>query len=159
MAEHVDPFFKTFRERALAWQDPEAPPGSPSGIVMETAYPEGVVMLVVMSAGSIDLLFSGGGGAMGAGRFDGPKQAARELAMAAAQLAPDIPPAFELDLPTHRGLTKIYVMVDGIVRSVVGLEKEFGEGRSMGSPLFHLAHRVIAEIRKIPPQPNPQPEF
>ena len=126
---------------------------------METCYPEGVVMLVVMSAGSIDLLFSGGGGAMGAGKYDGPKKAARDLAMAAAQLAPDIPPAFELDLPKNTGLTKIYIMIDGIVRSVVGMEKDFGEGRSMGSPLFHLAHRVIAEIRKIPPPPKPQPEF
>ena len=150
MAETIDPMFAKFRQRALAWQDPEAPPGSPSGIIMETGYPEGVVMLVVMSSGTVDLFFSGGGSILGAGAHAGPKAAARELAMAAADLAPQMPVAFEFGLP-ERGLTKLYVLVDGGVRGVAGRESDFGENRAALSPLFHAAHRVIAEIRRIPP--------
>jgi hypothetical protein len=151
-----DSAFVQIRQRALAWQDSQAPPGSPSGVIMETGYPEGVVMLVVMSDGTVSLFFSGGGSVLGAGAYPGPAKAARDLAMRAAHMAPQIPVAFEYELP-QQGITKLYVLVDGLVRGVVAREVDFGENRSPFSPLFHAAHRVIAEVRRIPPPPPPNP--
>lgn len=149
----ADPMFMKLRTRALAWQDPEAPPGSPSGVLMETGYAEGVVLLVVMSDGTADLYFSKGGGVMGGGAYPGPKKAARDLAMMAAHMAERIPIAFEFGLP-DTGLVKLYVLVDGQVRGVVGREIDFGENRAPFAPLYHAAHRLIAELRRAPAPPR-----
>ena len=150
MAEAPHPLYLNLRERALAWQDPQAPMGSPSGVVVEIGREEGVSTLVVMSTGTVDLYFSHGAGIMGAGRHPGPAKAGRELAALAAQLAPNVPPALELNMPKP-GYVKLYVLVDGIVRGQGGRETDFGEGRSSLSPLFHAAHHVMAEMRRIPP--------
>ncbi len=154
MSEELDPVFAAIRQRALSWQDPEAPQGSPSGVVMETGYPEGVVLLAAMSDGTVSLFFSKGGSVLGGGGHTGPAQAARALAMLAAQMAPQMPLAVEATLP-KTGTVAVYVLIDGIVRSISGREKDFGENRSLYSPLFHAAHRVIAEIRRLPPPETP----
>ncbi|MGE3929023.1 MAG: hypothetical protein AB7G05_02595 [Hyphomonadaceae bacterium] len=153
MSGDLDPMFVTLRERALAWQDQDAPEGSPSGVILETGYREGVVMLVVMSDGTVDLYFSGGSGVMGAGALEGPKHAARELAAAAAHFAPRMPVVTEFPLPPV-GSAGLYVLIDGVVRGGVARERDYGDNRSQHSPLFHIAHRVIAEIRRLPPQPQ-----
>lgn len=155
MAEPVNAVYLKFRERALAWQDPGAPLGSPSGIIMETGYPEGVVSLVVMSDGTVSLFFSGGGAVLAAGLFDGPAQAGRELAIAAQHFAPMMQPAMDLAMP-KTGMVNIFVLVDGIIRSAHGKVTDFGENRLQFSPLFHVGVRVIAAIRTLPPtETNP----
>lgn len=150
MTAHIHPAFEQIREKALAWRDPQAPAGSPSGIVMETGYAEGVVLLVVMSDGTADLYFSRGGGVMGAGVHPGPKQAARDLAIAAHHLGPRMPVGFDYPLPPP-GVVNLFVLMDGVVRHVTGAEQDFGQNKSPFSPLFHAAHHVIAEMRRIPP--------
>ena len=150
MADELNPIFLKFRERALAWQDPEAPLGSPSGIVMETGHPAGVVSLVVMSDGTVSLFFSKGSAVLGAGAYPGPARAARELAMAAAHFAGQMQPALDLAMP-KLGMVNLFVLIDGIVRGASGKETDFGENRSPVSPLFHAAHHVIGEIRRLPP--------
>jgi hypothetical protein len=150
MTNELNPVYLKFRERALAWRDPEAPMGSPSGIIMETGVPEGVVSLVVMSDGTASLFYSGGGAILGAGIHPGPARAARELAMAAAHFASQMQPALDLDMP-KAGMVSLYVLIDGIIRGASGKERDFGENRMPLSPLFHAAHHVIGEIRRLPP--------
>lgn len=140
-----------FRERALKWSDPEAPMGSPSGVIVETGHPEGVVSLVVMSDGSVSMFFSGGGAVLHAGVFDGPAKAARELAMAAMHFAPQMQPAIELNMPKD-GMANIFVLVDGIVRSDRGKIKDFAANRAPLSQLFQIAMRVTTAIRALPPE-------
>ena len=122
-------------------------------MILETGYPEGVVMLVVMSDGTISLFSNGGGSVLGAGKYPGPAQAARKLALAGAQLGPRMPIVTDYALP-QMGVAKLYVLIGGMVRGVAGRERDFGENRVQFSPLFHAAHHVIAEIRRIPPQPK-----
>jgi hypothetical protein len=140
-----------FRERALKWQDPQAPLGSPSGVVVETGHPEGTVSLVVMSDGTVSLFFSGGGAVLHAGLFDGPAQAGRDLAMAAMHFAPQMQPAMDLAMPKN-GMANIFVLIDGIVRSAHGKVKDFGDNRLPMSPLFQVGMNVIAAIRALPPE-------
>ncbi|MDX2274158.1 MAG: hypothetical protein NW206_01810 [Hyphomonadaceae bacterium] len=147
----ANPVYLKFRERALRWQDPQAPLGSPSGVIVETGYPEGVVSLVVMSDGTVSLFFSGGGAVLHAGLFDGPAQAARDLAMAAMHFAPQMQPALDLAMP-KKGMVNIFVLVDGIVRSAHGKMSDFGDNRLPLSPLFQVAMNVIAAIRALPPE-------
>ncbi len=150
MANELNPVYMKFRKRALAWRDPQAPIGSPSGIIMETGVPEGVVSLVVMSDGTASLFFSGGGAILGAGVHPGPARAARELALAAARFAQQMQPALDLAMP-KLGMVNLFVLIDGIIRGASGKEKDFGENRSPVSPLFHAAHHVVAEMRRLPP--------
>jgi hypothetical protein len=154
MCADVHNAFVEVRRRALAWRDPEAPAGSPSGVILETGYPEGVVMLAVMSDGTLSLFSSSGGSVLGGGAFPGPAQAGRQLALAGAHFAPRMQIVTTCPLP-KLGVASLYVMIDGLVRGVSGAEKDFGENRSPFSPLFHAAHHVIAEIRRIrPPEKN-----
>lgn len=150
MAGELNPVYLKFRERALAWRDPQAPMGSPSGIIMETGVPEGVLSLVVMSDGTASLFFSGGGAILGAGAYAGPARAARELALEAAHFAQQMQPALDVALP-KLGMVNLFVLIDGIIRGASGKEKDFGENRSPLSPLFHAAHHVVAEMRRLPP--------
>ena len=150
MTGEPDAMFVTLREKAFAWQDPDAPEGSPSGILLETGYPEGVVLMVVMSDGTVDLYFSRGSGVMGAGAYEGPKAAARDLAVAAAHFAPRMPVVTEIPLP-QVGSAGLYVLIDGVVRGGIARERDYADNRSQFSPLFHMAHRVIAAIRQMPP--------
>lgn len=147
----VNSVYLKFRERALKWQDPQAPLGSPSGVIVETGYAEGVVSLVVMSDASVSLFFSGGGAVLHAGLFDGPAQAARDLAMAAMHFAPQMQPAIELNMP-KKGMVNIFVLVDGIIRSSTGKMSDFGDDRLPLSPLYQIALRVIAAIQALPPE-------
>lgn len=147
----VNSVYLKFRERALKWQDPQAPLGSPSGVIMETGHPEGVVSLVVMSDGTVSMFFSGGGAVLHAGLFDGPAQAGRDLAMAAMHFAPQMQPAIELNMPKN-GMANIFVLVDGIVRSAHGKISDFADNRLPLSPLFQNGMRVIAMIRDLPPE-------
>jgi hypothetical protein len=147
----VNSVYLKFRERALKWQDPEAPLGSPSGVVMETGHPEGVVSLVVMSDGTVSLFFSGGGAVLHAGLFDGPAESGRELALAAMHFAPKMQPAIDLTMPKN-GMVNIFVLIDGIVRAAQGKMSDFGDDRLPLSPLFHVGMNVIAAIRALPPE-------
>lgn len=147
----VNSVYLKFRERALKWQDPQAPLGSPSGVVMETGHPEGVVSLVVMSDGTVSLFFSGGGAVLHAGLFEGPAQAGRDLAMAAMHFAPQMQPALDLKMPKN-GMANIYVLVDGIVRCASGKMSDFADNRLPLSPMFQIGMRVVGAIRALPPE-------
>jgi hypothetical protein len=65
-------------------------------------------------------------------------------------MAPDMPVVDRTSLP-ELGQVKLYVLVDGALRCVGGPQEDFGENRLPQSPLFHAAHNVIAEIRKMKP--------
>jgi hypothetical protein len=151
MTYEAAPAFAALRAKAFAFKDKSAPPGMPSGVVMETGYPEGVVTLAVLSDGSVSMFFSNGGSALGAGAHPGPAQAARQLGAAGAHFAKDMPVVDRTGLPAL-GEVKLYVLVDGDLRCVAGKQEDFGENRLPQSPLFHAAHNVIAEIRKLKPE-------
>lgn len=121
--------------------------GEVYGVVMETAYPEGIVTLVALSDGTVSLYFSGGGGVIGAGEEEGARKASADfLATAQAALRHGIH-ASTFPLPSP-GYTQFFFLTPGGVRTIQALENDLGEGRHVLSPLFHKGHAVIAEVMR-----------
>jgi hypothetical protein len=145
----MDPTYAALRSLAFAWKDTKLPSGAPTGFILETGFPEGVITLVVTSDHSASLYYSNGGGTIGAGGHAGPAQKARFLLEVAAQYAQGLEVTTSNPTPSE-GEVRIYVLSNEAIRGVSGLEEDFGEGRSPFSPLFHAAHSVISEILAIP---------
>jgi len=148
MPYEIAPVYEGLRARAFGFTDAEAPPGMPWGVIMETGYAEGVATLMALSDGVVGLFFSNGQTSVGAGRYEGPSHAARKLGAIASKLAPDMPFVANTNLP-ELDEVKLYVLTATGVRGVAGRQAEFGENKRPQSPLFHQAHHVILEIRKV----------
>lgn len=118
------------------------------GVVMETGYPRAVVTLVALADGSASLYFSSGGGIIGAGENDGPRDVAQLLTKQAAPFATNCERVTQFPLPAD-GVTKFYILTFDGVMSAETLEDDLGNNRHVLSPLFHGAHALISEIRKL----------
>ena len=150
MAYVIEPTYERLRELAFAWRGTEAPTGSPNGFILETGYPPAVFTLAVLRdrpVVAVSLYFSNGGGIIGAGTHKGPADAAAALARMTVRFKDALPQVRENPLPSL-GEARLYILIDGIWRGVSGPEVDFGQGRMATSPLFHAAHRVIAEVMK-----------
>ncbi len=147
--QSMDPTYASLRDLAFAWHDTRLPSGTPAGFILETGFPEGAMTLVVTSDRSISLYYSNGGGTIGAGGHAGPAQKAALLLDLAGQSAQRLEVTTSHPIPS-KGEVRMYVLSNDAIRGVVGLEEDFGEGRSPFSPLFYAAHAVISEILAIP---------
>ncbi|MBM3472898.1 MAG: hypothetical protein FJX75_06490 [Armatimonadetes bacterium] len=116
------------------------------GLLMETGYPEAAVTLVAVADGTVSLYFSNGGGTLGLGAFAGPRKASEALLQAAPRFMAVCQPTTEYPLP-GRGHTRFYLLTFAGVLTAEAIEEELGYNRHPMSPLFHLAHQLIAEIR------------
>ena len=116
------------------------------GVLMETGYPEAVVMLVALADGTASFHFSTGGGIIGAGQHERPAVAARLLVAFAAHNLAHLVSTVEYPLP-QPGNTRFYVLTSNGVLTADAPESEFGENRQVLSPLFFAAHELITEIR------------
>jgi hypothetical protein len=158
MPEPVDPMYAKMREQAFHWRV-DAPRGALRGVIMETGYDRGVVTFAAMSDSSISIYFSWGGGMIGAGSHDRPAAAARNLAVGIAQNMELFQKTLDTSLPKV-GETKFFVLVDDDVLCASGKEQELIAGKHKLSPLFHAAHAVMGEVRKlydqIPPEQRPK---
>jgi hypothetical protein len=54
-------------------------PGGIYGVLGEFGFAEGVATVVALADGSVSMYFSGGGGSIGLGQHEGPREAARAL--------------------------------------------------------------------------------
>jgi len=122
--------------------------GSVWGLVMETGYPEAVVTLVTLSDGTVSLYFSNGGGIIGLGPHEGPRKAAENLLSFAPQYIANCTKTESYPLP-KKGATRFYILTYVGVFTAEVPEDELGYNRHTLSPLFHKAHDVIAEARKV----------
>ena len=115
-------------------------------VLMESGYEKAVVTLVAVADGAVSLYFSNGGGFIGMGAQDGPQQAAARLLKAASAFTQFLKPTNEYPLPepTH---TRFFVIRKSDVLTAEVETNELGCNRHQLSPLFHLAHEVISQIR------------
>lgn len=148
MPYEIDATYAQLRQQAFAWTDERAPAGAPSGLIMETGYPNAIFTLVALSDGTASLYFSTGGGLMNAQSQEGPAKAALALAHAARRYVGGMPAAANTS-PPERGEVKLYVLTNAGPRGVGGPEAEFAEDRRPQSPLFKAAHALLAEIGKL----------
>ncbi len=158
MVQHFDPMYVKMREEAFHW-DAQAPQGALRGVIMETGYDRGVVTFAAMSDSSISIYFSWGGGMIGAGSHDRPAAAARNLAIGVARNIELFRKAPDTKAP-RVGETKFFVLVDKEVLGASAKEQELQSGKHKLAPVFHAAHAVMNEVRKlyeqIPPDQRPK---
>lgn len=158
MVQHFDPMYVKMREEAFHW-DAQAPQGALRGVIMETGYDRGVVTFAAMSDSSISIYFSWGGGMIGAGSHDRPAAAARNLAIGVARNIELFRKAPDTKTP-RVGETKFFVLVDKEVLGASAKEQELQSGKHKLAPVFHAAHAVMNEVRKlyeqIPPDQRPK---
>ena len=127
------------------------------GVLMESGYDKAVVTLVAIADGTVSLYFSNGGGFIGMGGHDGPLQAAKRLLQSA--------PAFEQFCQTTTSYplpepsrTRFFILKDAGVLTTEAETNELGHNRHSMSPLFHIAHELIAQIRLMDEKLKKKPE-
>ena len=158
MAQQLDPMYVKMRDQAFHW-GAQAPEGALRGVIMETGYDRGVVTFAAMSDSSISIYFSWGGGMIGAGSHDRPAAAARNLAIGVARNMELFHKTSDTKAPKV-GETKFFVLVDKDVLGATAKEQELQSGKHKLAPVFHAAHAVMGEVRKlyeqIPPDQRPK---
>ncbi|MBI3438017.1 MAG: hypothetical protein HY054_05095 [Proteobacteria bacterium] len=154
MAYQLDPKYVKLREEAFHWNS-EAPQGALRGVIMETGYEHGIITLAAMSDSSISVYFSHGAGMIGAGSHERPAAAARNLAVGVARNMELFKKTSDTKVPKP-GETKFYVLVDKEILGASAKEEELGENKHKLSPVFHAAHAVLAEVRRLHEQAQMQ---
>jgi hypothetical protein len=116
------------------------------GVVMDTAYENGVATLVAFADGTTSLYLSSGGGTIGAGQHERVATATRRLVTMAEHAVDKIPSVEDDSLPPQ-GATTIRVLTHAGQHAVTAPQEDFGNGRHELFPLFRGAHDVLSEIR------------
>lgn len=120
------------------------------GVLMETAYAEGVVTLAAFTDGSTSLYFSNGGGVIGAGQHDAVRATLAPLFKTAEDYLASLTAAQATPYP-ESGRVRFYVRTYNGTLTAEADEEDLGEMRHPLSPVFHAAHDVIAAIREAAP--------
>ncbi len=116
------------------------------GLLMETGYPDSVVTLAALTDGTVSLYFSNGGGIIGLGQHEAPRQAGLALLAAAPGHLPQANATSEFPLPAP-GHTRFYFLTFDGAFTADSPEAELGGGASPLSPLFFKAQDVITQAR------------
>ena len=118
---------------------------------METGYPEAVATLVSVIDGTASLYFSSGGGIIGGGENARPNAASKKLIRMSEAFLKSMAKAEGVPLP-KKGFTRFYAVTSDGLLTLEAREEDLGEGRNLFSPLFHAAHELITEVRRIDEQ-------
>lgn len=118
------------------------------GLVMETGYPETVASLVALADGTVSLYFSNGGGMIGLGSHKGPQLAARALLKIAGRFTEYCDQTNKYPLPSKQEV-RFYLFSENMTLTAEAGEFELSSDDHPLSPLFHLAHELISEIRML----------
>ena len=147
MSYQLDPKYVKLREEAFHWNS-QAPEGALRGVIMETGYAQGLVTLAAMSDSSVSVYFSHGAGMIGAGSHDRPAAAARNLAVGVARNMELFKKTSDTKGP-KQGEVKFFVLVDKDVLGASAKEEDLGQNKHKLSPVFHAAHAVLTEVRRL----------
>lgn len=117
-------------------------------VLVETGYrfPRSVVSLVTIADGTVSLYFSTGGGIIGIGQHQEPREACFDLLTLAPQFLPHAQPTTIFPLP-NIGHTQFYFLTYDGAFMYDAQEKDLTFNRSPLSPLFHKAQAVITQAR------------
>jgi hypothetical protein len=118
------------------------------GLVMETGYPETVASLVAMAGGTVSLYFSNGGGMIGLGSHEGPQRAARDLLRIAPRFLEYCDPTNKYPLPLKE-YVRFYLFSQNETLTAEAKDFDLSRDAHPLSPLFHIAHELITEIRML----------
>ena len=113
---------------------------------METGYSDAVVTLVTIANGTVSLYFSNGGGIIGVGEYEGPRNACHSLLSLAPKFIKYAKRTQTFPLPKE-GNTRFYFLTYNGIYTVEKKEDDLGNNRLPLSPLFLEAHEVITQAR------------
>ncbi len=146
------------RERVLAL-DPasvgltQSEPNQVWGALMETGYAKAVSTLVMLGDGTVSLYFSNGGGIIGLGQHEGPRNAGLAFLAAAPSFLQYAEPTGEYPLP-QKSHTRFYLLTYEGIFTAEAPESDLGYGRHPLSPLFAKAQDVITQARFVSEKPQ-----
>jgi hypothetical protein len=121
----------------------------PSSVgIAETGYSKGTATLVCLSDGTTSLYTSSGFGIIGGGSHAEVVGATTQLIEVLDHHLAETSPSARQSLPAE-GRTVIHALTREGPRTFEASENELGEGRSVMSPVFHAAQRVITQLRLI----------
>jgi hypothetical protein len=118
------------------------------GLVMDTTYERGGYTLIALADGTTSLYTTTGGGIIGGGEHDQVVTATLTALRVLEAHLDQLPPAVDDTLPPIDGVTLRALTYDG-QRSIIAAEQDLGEGRHPQAEIFHAAHNVISELRRI----------
>lgn len=121
------------------------------GLVMETGYTEAVASLVALADGTVSLYFSNGGGMIGLGAREGPQRASRTLLDTAPRFLGYCERTTKFPLP-RKQCVRFYLFSRDLTFTAEAADAELSADRHPFSPLFHSAHDLITQIRRLDPK-------
>ena len=117
-------------------------------VVMETGYPEAVASLVAFADGTTSMYFTSGGGIIGAGDHDHVRAVSQRFLDEAEAHIAKFSPTTQHPLPAQ-GRVRFYVRTFSGLLTAEADEEDLGYERHELSPVFHMGHAVISELREI----------
>lgn len=141
--------FSELRQAALSAAEREHDSDSPMlAMLMETGTADAVASLSVTADGSVNFIFSNGGGILGADEHPQVRHEAQSLLAASHDFLGSMTLTDEFPLP-EQGQTRFYaVMADG-VHTTECPETDLDYERHDLSPLFYQAHGLISYLRMV----------
>ena len=118
------------------------------GLLMETGYSEGSFTLVALRDGTVSLYFDKGGGMIGIGQHETPREIASELLALAPNYLSETSITTNYPVPAD-GFTRFYFLTFDGVQTAEGKEEDMGNNRHALSPLFLKAHELIGAARQL----------
>lgn len=118
------------------------------GVTVDMSFPNGVATLVAFADGSTSLYTSTGFGIIGGGAHPEVAAASRELLRLAEEHRAACAPDASED-PPPQGFVTFRLRTPGGRLSATDDESVLASGDSPLSPVFHAAHDVITELRRI----------
>jgi hypothetical protein len=120
------------------------------GVVMDSVFADGGGWhcLAGLSDGTTSLYSSGSFGIIGGGAHDKVRTATQQLLSLTQRHLDLLAPSQNVDLPSPGRVTIRARTFEG-QRTVTAAEQDLGHNRHPASALFHAAHTVVGELRKI----------
>jgi len=121
------------------------------GLLMETGYKDSVATLSAIGDGTVSLYFSNGGGIIGLGDYQRPRDACFSFLSQANEFISQMKPTKKFPLPEEGRVIFYLLTINGVLMSNAK-ENDLIKKRHPLSPLYHKAHEVITEARLVDEQ-------
>lgn len=126
----------------------KAAPTDVIAMLMETRYESDVVTLRAVADGTASMYFSNGGGMIGLGEHEPVRKANHSLLQLSQQYVSELKVTDTFPFPSEDNVRFYVITLENVYTEEVP-ENDLGYNRHALSPLFHKAHDLITEMRKI----------
>ena len=118
------------------------------GVLMETGYKDAVATLSAIGDGTVSLYFSNGGGIIGLGEHQQPRDTCFSYISLANELISQLQPTKKFPIPEEGRIIFYFLTINGVLMANAK-ENDLIKNLLPLSPLYHKAHEVITEARLV----------